>query len=159
MKETKTIKEKVIKETKENEQIYAEMVKVASPNTKLIATCTRAFIIGGLICTFGQFTLNLMISNGIDKETAALYNSILLVFIGTFLSGLGLYQRLGKFAGAGSIVPITGFANSMAAAAIEFKKEGWTSGVGAKMFVIAGPVIVYGIVASVLTGTMYYFFG
>ncbi len=148
-----------MKETKENEQAYAKMVKKASPNTKLIATCTRAFIVGGLICVFGQLTLNYMLNKGIDKETASLYNSILLIFLGTFMSGLGLYQKLGKFAGAGSIVPITGFANSMAAAAIEFKKEGWTAGVGAKMFVIAGPVIVYGIVASVVTGTLYYFFG
>ncbi len=148
-----------MKQTRENQQVYAEMVKQASPNTKLIATCTRAFIVGGLICAFGQYTLDFMMNKGIDKETASLYNSILLIFLGTFLSGLGLYQKLGKFAGAGSIVPITGFANSMAAAAIEFKKEGWTAGVGAKMFIIAGPVIVYGVVASVLTGIMYYFFG
>ncbi len=147
-----------MKETKENEKIYSEMVKVASPNTNLIATCTKAFFVGGTICAFGQFTLDLMLSMNIDKETASLYNSMLLIFLGTFLSGLGWYQRLGKFAGAGSIVPITGFANSMASAAIEFKKEGWISGIGAKMFVIAGPVIVYGLVTSVLTGTVYYIF-
>ncbi len=147
-----------MKETKENEKIYSEMVKTASPNTNLITTCTKAFIVGGTICALGQLSLDTFIKFGIDKETAALYNSMLLIFMGTFLSGLGWYQRLGKFAGAGSIVPITGFANSMASAAIEFKKEGWVSGVGAKMFIIAGPVIVYGLVTSVVTGTLYYIF-
>ncbi len=147
-----------MKETKENEKIYGEMVKVASPNTNLISTCIKAFLVGGTICALGQLSLDTLISMEIEKETAALYNSMILIFIGTFFSGLGWYQRLGKFAGAGSIVPITGFANSMAAAAIEFKKEGWISGVGAKMFIIAGPVIVYGLVASVITGTLYYIF-
>ncbi len=147
-----------MEETKENEKIYSEMVKVASPNTNLIATCIRAFLVGGTICALGQLSLDTMIKMDIDKETASLYNSMLLIFFGTFLSGLGWYQRLGKYAGAGSIVPITGFANSMASAAIEFKKEGWISGIGAKMFVIAGPVIVYGLVTSVATGTLYYIF-
>lgn len=146
-----------MKETKSNEIIYGEMVKQASPNTNLVATCFKAFVVGGLICSLGQLMLDTMINSGIDKETASLYNSLILIFLGTFLSGLGLYQKLGKFAGAGSIVPITGFANSMAAAAIEFKKDGWTAGVGAKMFIIAGPVIVYGIVTSVVTGAIYYF--
>ncbi len=147
-----------MQETKENEKIYSDMVKVASPNTNLVATCTKAFLVGGTICALGQLSLDTFIKFGIDKETASLYNSMLLIFLGTFLSGLGWYQRLGKFAGAGSIVPITGFANSMAAAAIEFKKEGWISGVGAKMFIIAGPVIVYGLVTSVLTGIVYFLF-
>lgn len=145
--------------TKEEEKAYSEMVKKASPNTNMISTCLKAFFVGGLICAFGQLTLDLFIEFGIDKETAALYNTMLLVFLGTFLSGLGVYQKLGKFAGAGSIVPITGFANSMASPAIEFKKEGWIAGVGAKMFIIAGPVIVYGIVTSVVMGALYYFFG
>ncbi len=148
-----------MEETKENEKIYGEMVKKASPNTNLFATCARAFIVGGLICAFGQYLIDYFIEMDIDKETAGLYTSLILIFLGTFLSGLGLYQKLGKYAGAGSIVPITGFANSMASPAIEFKKEGWTAGVGAKMFIIAGPVIVYGIVASVVTGSLYYFFG
>lgn len=148
-----------MEETKENEKIYSEMVKKASPNTNMLSTCLRAFFVGGLICAFGQFTLDRFMGFGLDKEMASLYNTILLVFLGTFLSGLGVYQNLGKYAGAGSIVPITGFANSMASPAIEFKKEGWIAGVGAKMFVIAGPVIVYGIVTSVITGALYYFFG
>ncbi len=147
-----------MKETKENEKLYSEMVKSASPNTNLVATCLRAFFVGGTICALGQLSLDQLISMDIEKDTAALYNSMILIFLGTFLSGLGWYQRLGKFAGAGSIVPITGFANSMAAAAIEFKKEGWISGIGAKMFIIAGPVIVYGLVTSVVTGTLYYIF-
>ncbi len=146
-----------MEENKENEKMYSKMVKKASPDTNLLATCLKAFLVGGTICTLGQWSLDMLIDAGLDKETASLYNSMILIFAGTFLSGLGWYQRLGKFAGAGSIVPITGFANSMAAAAIEFKKEGWISGVGAKMFVIAGPVIVYGLVTSVVTGALYYF--
>ncbi len=147
-----------MREKSEEEKKYNEMVKVASPDTKLISTCLKAFLVGGTICAIGQLSYDLLLSLNLDKETAGLYNSMFLIFMGTFLSGLGWYQKLGKFAGAGSIVPITGFANSMAAAAIEFKKEGWISGVGAKMFIIAGPVIVYGVVASVVTGALYYFF-
>ncbi len=146
-----------MKAKSEKEKKYSEMVKVASPNTNMFATCFKAFIVGGIICALGQFSLDLMLEKGIDKDSASLYNSMFLIFLGTFFSGLGWYQRLGKFAGAGSIVPITGFANSMAAAAIEFKKEGWISGIGAKMFIIAGPVIVYGLVTSVVTGALYYF--
>ncbi len=148
-----------MEETKENEKIYSEMVKKASPNTNLIATCIKAFVVGGIISMIGQGIIDYFMSTGLDKEIAGLYNSLILVFAGTFLSGLGLYQQLGKFAGAGSIVPITGFANSIASAALEFKKDGWTAGVGAKMFVVAGPVIVYGVAASVVTGALYYFFG
>lgn len=148
-----------MEENKKNEEIYDEMVKKASPNTNIVSNCVRAFVVGGLICVLGQGIINYFINSGVDKETAGLYNTLILIFLGTFLSGLGLYQRLGKYAGAGSIVPITGFANSVASAALEFKKEGWTSGVGAKMFIVAGPVIVYGVAASVITGSLYYFFG
>lgn len=136
---------------------YNEMVEQASPNSKIITNCIKAFVVGGLICCIGQFILNTAISMGADKDTAGTITSIILIFLGVLFTGLGLYSKLGKFAGAGSIVPITGFANSIAAPAIEFKKEGYILGVGAKMFVVAGPVIVYGTVTSIIVGLIYYF--
>jgi len=139
-----------------NEQ-YGEMVKKASPNSHLPSDCARAFLIGGLICTMGEGVMKLYLHCGAEKELAGLLTSVTLVFLAAFLTGLGWYEKLGKFAGAGSIVPITGFANAVAAPAIEFKKEGFIFGVGAKMFVVAGPVIVYGTLTSVIVGVIYYF--
>jgi len=137
---------------------YREIVKQASPNSSLLVSCVKAFVVGGLICDAGQFVNNLYIGAGTPKDTASVYTSVILIFFGVLLTGLGLYQKLGKFAGAGSIVPITGFANSVASPALEFKSEGYIFGVGAKMFVVAGPVIVYGVAASVVIGIIYYFF-
>ena len=137
---------------------YQEIVKQASPDTNLLFPCVKAFIVGGLICDAGQFVTNMFLRVGTPKDTASVYTSVILIFFGVLLTGLGLYQKLGKFAGAGSIVPITGFANSVASPALEFKSEGYIFGVGAKMFVVAGPVIVYGVAASVVIGIIYYFF-
>ena len=109
-----------------------------------------AFVVGGLICCFGQFLLNLYGAAGLDKETAATATSVSLVFLGALFTGLGLYDKLAEKAGAGTLVPITGFSNSVAAPALEFKTEGLVTGTAAKMFIIAGPVIVYGISASVI---------
>ena len=136
---------------------YQKLVQELSPNSKLIKNCIKAFIIGGIFCIVGQFILTRLKGVGLEQEAAATYTAIVLVFIGVLLTGFGLYQRIGKFAGAGSAVPITGFANVMAAAAMEFKKEGQIMGVGAKMFVLAGPVIVFGTFASMIIGTIYYF--
>ncbi|MCI6488589.1 MAG: stage V sporulation protein AC [Clostridiales bacterium] len=111
-----------------------------------------AFVVGGLICCFGQFLLNLYSAAGLDKETAATATSVSLVFLGALFTGLGLYDKLAAKAGAGTLVPITGFSNSVAAPALEFKTEGLVTGTAAKMFIIAGPVIVYGISASVIYG-------
>ncbi len=145
-----------MKETKYNKDIYSKMVEEASPNSTIIKNCIRAFIVGGLICAFGQFIQNTFINYGVDEKMAGSYTSIVLIFLGVFLTGLSFYEKLGKRAGAGSIVPITGFANSVASPSMEFKKEGWIAGVGAKMFVIAGPVILYGTLASIIVGIFYY---
>lgn len=136
---------------------YQELIKSYSPNSKVAANCAKAFVVGGIICVIGQLIVNYFISIGVTKDMASTYNAIILIFVAVLLTGLGWYSKLGKFAGAGSIVPITGFANAIAAPAIEHKKEGLIMGVGAKMFVVAGPVIVYGTVASVVVGAVYYF--
>lgn len=135
---------------------YNELVKNLGPKSNLIINCIKAYVVGGMICVFGQFINNYFISKGYIKDDASLYTSIILIFLGCLLTGLGLYQKLGNFAGAGSIVPITGFANSVSAPSLEYKKEGFIYGVGAKMFVIAGPVILYGTLTSFIVGLIYY---
>lgn len=131
---------------------YGEYVKSKSPNSPIWGDLIRAFLIGGAICTIGQAFLNMYKAFGLDKLDAATATSMTLVFLGTFCTGLGIYDRLAKYAGAGTLVPITGFANSIASPALEFKTEGFVMGMGAKMFIIAGPVLVFGISASVLYG-------
>jgi stage V sporulation protein AC len=138
---------------------YAEMLKAASPNTKLYKTLPKAFITGGIICVIGEAFLHLYMNYGAGKETAAALTSITLIGIAAILTGFKIYDKIARHAGAGTIVPITGFANAVVAPALEFKSEGFILGVGAKMFVIAGPVIVYGIAASVLYGLIYYIMG
>ncbi|SHH39281.1 stage V sporulation protein AC [Clostridium grantii] len=127
-----------------------------TPNTKLISNCVKAFIVGGLICDVGQMFLNFYTRIGLDKQNAGTLVSISMIFLGALLTGIGIYDKIGDFAGAGSVVPITGFANSIVSPAMEFKKEGFVFGVGAKMFIIAGPVLVYGIGSSVIVGIIYY---
>ncbi|MDF2672638.1 MAG: spoVAC [Clostridiales bacterium] len=146
--------------TKEKDiaQHYKEMVKKTNPSSNLLKDCIFAFLIGGLICDVGQFVMNLFLKFGVPKDDVGSYVSSIMVFLGAFFTGLGLYDNLGKFAGAGSIVPITGFANSIVSPAMEFKKEGYVFGVGAKMFVIAGPVLVFGISTSIIVGLLYYIF-
>ncbi len=117
-----------------------------------------AFVIGGLICVLGQAITDISKMNGADKETAGAITSSVLIFLSGLFTGLGLYEKLAKHAGAGTLVPITGFANAMVSPAIEFKNEGLIFGVGAKLFVIAGPVIVYGISSSIICGIIYYIF-
>jgi len=138
---------------------YGEMLKAASPNTKLYKTLPKAFIFGGVICVIGEAFLKLYERYGAGREAAAALTSVTLIGLAALLTGFKLYDRLAKHAGAGSIVPITGFANAVVAPALEFKTEGFILGVGAKMFVIAGPVIVYGIAASVLYGLIYFIMG
>ena len=137
---------------------YSKMVQKASPNSPIINNCFKAFLIGGLICDLGQFFINTFKRLGCTIEQSTSYTSIILIFIASLLTGLGIYSKIGKFAGAGSIVPITGFSNSVTAPAIEFKKEGLILGLGAKIFIIAGPVILYGILASMVVGIFYYIF-
>ncbi len=138
---------------------YGKMVQKTSPRPKLIFNCSKAFVVGGLICTIGQGIINLYIFWGLSKIDAGTAATITLIFLGALLTGLDLYDPIGNFAGAGAVIPITGFANAMVSPAIEYKKEGYVMGVGAKIFTIAGPVIVYGIIASVVVGLTYYIFG
>ncbi len=140
-----------------NNAEYARLVKKAAPKSKIVYDCVKAFWVGGTICLLGEIiTVTLMYFFELERTLASTWMSIILVFLSAFLTGLGLYAKLGAYAGAGSIVPITGFANGVASPAIEFKTEGWVLGLGAKLFVIAGPVIVYGIVASVVYGIIYW---
>ncbi|MDR3239972.1 MAG: stage V sporulation protein AC [Clostridiales bacterium] len=136
---------------------YQDLVEEISPNSRLWVDCLKAFVTGGLICCVGQWLNNLLIAARVSKDAAGTYTGVILIFCGVLLTGLGYYDKLGKYAGAGTVVPITGFANSVAAPAIEFKKEGFVLGMAAKMFLVAGPVIVYGALASVLVGLFYYF--
>jgi len=139
--------------TKKEYQVYVES---KTPKSKHVRNIARAFLIGGLICVLGQFISNFLKNKGLDTENASNLTSLILVFLGALFTGLNVYDELGRYAGAGSIVPITGFANSIVSPAMEFKSEGYVLGVGAKMFLIAGPVLVYGISASVAAGILYY---
>lgn len=134
------------------EKEYGKLVQQMSPQSPILRDCLNAFWIGGLICTLGQLLLNGYVSAGMEKADAGTAMSITLVALSALLTGLSVYDDIAKVAGAGTLVPITGFANAVAASAVEFKTEGFVLGVAAKMFTIAGPVIVYGTVASVLYG-------
>lgn len=142
----------------ETKKDYQEYVDKKTPNSPIWFNILKAFLVGGAICLGGQFILDGLKSTGLDDTSAASVTSITLIFIGIFLTALNIYSKIGKFAGAGSIVPITGFANSIASPAIEFKSEGLVLGVGAKLFQIAGPVLVYGISSSIVVGILYYLF-
>lgn len=135
---------------------YGEYVEKKSPKSKIGRNTIRAFIVGGLICIVGQFITNLLKMKGLSSDMVVNLTTLIMVFLGAFFTGMNVYDELGRFAGAGSIVPITGFANSIVSPAMEFKSEGYVTGVGAKMFVIAGPVLVYGISASVVAGIAYF---
>lgn len=137
---------------------YGEMVKKASPNSRSLRDILSAFAIGGLICVIGQVFTEIYSRIGFDDRTAAAWCTITLVFLSALFTGLGLYGKLAKHGGAGTLVPVTGFANAVASPAVEFKSEGYVLGLGAKIFIIAGPVILYGTAASVLYGLIYFFF-
>ena len=138
------------------ESEYGKLAKRRSPNTKLYKTVPAAFLVGGLICCIGQAVLNMYKSLGIAEEQAGTLTSVSLVFLSAVLTGFGLYDKIAKHAGAGTLVPITGFANAVVSPAMEFKTEGYVLGVGAKIFIIAGPVIVYGLAASAIYGIILY---
>ena len=138
------------------EKEYKKLVDEISPKSPMGKDCLNAFLVGGIICTIGQFFINYYTKLGLDKDAAGTAASITLVLISAVLTGLSLYDNIAKFAGAGTLVPITGFANAIAAPAVEFKTEGMVLGVGGKMFQIAGPVIVYGVSASVVYGLIYW---
>lgn len=138
------------------EKEYGKLVERIGPKSPLWRDCLNAFWIGGLICTIGQIAMNIYGACGLDKQSSGMATSITLIVISALLTGLSLYDDIAKHAGAGTLVPITGFANSIVAPAVEFKTEGYVLGVGAKMFTIAGPVLVYGISASILYGFIYW---
>lgn len=141
----------------QKKQDYQEYVEQMTPKKNIWWQMIKAFVVGGLICVLGQFILNMAADRfGLDKETAGTWCSVTLVFLSVLFTGLNLYQKLGAFAGAGALVPITGFANSVASPAIEYQKEGQVFGIGAKIFTIAGPVILYGIMTSWILGLGYW---
>lgn len=146
------------KDKTERDKLYNQYVKQVTPKHSGVLNLIRAYISGGIICAIGQGFMNFYISQGAEKDLAAAYTTLTLVFLAVLLTGFNVYQKIAKFAGAGSVVPITGFANSVAAPAIEFKKEGQVFGIGCKIFTIAGPVILYGIFSSFILGVIYYIF-
>lgn len=138
------------------EKEYQALVEEMAPKSPMGRDCFNAFWIGGLICAIGQGFLNIYTNLGLEKDIAGTATSMTLVALSALLTGLSLYDNIARHAGAGTLVPITGFANAIAAPAVEFKTEGFILGVGAKMFTIAGPVIVYGVSASVVYGLIYW---
>ncbi len=143
-------------QSKMNPEEYKEYVKEKTPVSNLLANMVKAFVLGGAICVLGQAILNYCKNLGMNKEIAGSWTSLILVLLSAILTGLNLYTRLAQWGGAGALVPITGFANSVAAPAIEYKKEGQVFGIGCKIFTIAGPVILYGIFTSWVLGLVYW---
>lgn len=137
-------------------QKYTTMATEATPKSKVFQDCLKAFLVGGLICVIGQIINNLALNFGVSEENVKSLVPILMILIGALLTGTGTYYKIANFGGAGTVVPITGFSNAVVSPAIEFKKEGFVFGVAAKMFTIAGPVLVYGIGTSVIIGIVYY---
>ena len=143
--------------TEQEKQKYAEYVKEITPKSNLGMRMIKAFLVGGVICLLGQAIINTAVNMyGLDKEQAGSWCALILVFLSVLLTGFNIYPQIVKFGGAGALVPITGFANSVASAAIEYKKEGQVYGIGCKIFTIAGPVILYGIFSSWVLGVIYW---
>ena len=139
-------------------QRFQTLEKEVEPKPQIVKNCIRAFLVGGLICDLGQVIMTVLKNYDFSKDEIGAITSICMVFLGALLTGVGIYDKIAAYAGAGTVVPITGFSNAIVAPAIEFKKEGFVFGVAAKMFTIAGPVLVYGIGSSVIVGIVYYIF-
>ena len=135
---------------------FKTITEQTNPKPKIARNCVRAFLVGGGICTIGQVFQELLINYGIPEDDVKMLLPIIMVFLGALLTGVGIYDKIAAYGGAGTVVPITGFSNAIVAPAIEFKQEGFIFGVAAKMFTIAGPVLVYGIGSSVIIGIIYY---
>lgn len=140
-----------------NKQEYSKLTDRKVPKSKCPLNCIKAFLIGGAICVMGQCFLTLFKSLGLSEETAGSATSVSMIFIGVLLTGLDIYPKIAKYGGAGTLVPITGFANAVSSPAIEAKTEGFVLGVGTKIFTIAGPVILYGTAASFAAGVIFFF--
>jgi stage V sporulation protein AC len=136
---------------------YKTLTEKYTPKPTIVKNVVRAFVVGGIICSIGQVIINLYVTFGLAPIEASTAATATMIFIGALLTGLGIYDDIGRFAGAGSIVPITGFANSIVSPAMEYKREGFVLGVGAKLFTVAGPVLVYGISTSIVVGIFYFF--
>lgn len=136
---------------------YSEMVKKASPNSPIVMDCIKAFVVGGLICVIAQLIMEAWLALNLKKDDASMLTSSAMIFLGALLTGLNVYDNIALIGKAGTLVPITGFANSIVSPAMEYKTEGYIMGVGIKMFTIAGPVLVYGIVSAVIYGIIYSF--
>ncbi len=143
----------------DNKNNYQKFVDKKSPNSPIVKNCFNSFWVGGLICVIGELILEACEQSKLEAELCNTIVSIILIFISSFLTAINVFNRLGKFAGAGTLVPITGFANSIVSPAMEYKSEGYIMGVGAKMFIVAGPVLVYGISSSIIVGIIYAIFG
>lgn len=137
---------------------YQNYVDKKSPNSPILKNCFHAFLVGGIICSIGQIILDYCQYRGISQELSGTIVSIVLIGLSAFLTGLNIFNKIGKYAGAGSLIPITGFANSIVSPAMEYKSEGYVMGVGGKMFTVAGPVLVFGISASIIVGLVYLIF-
>ena len=143
-----------------NKETYKKYADARAPRSPILKNCVRAFLTGGLICTVGQGLKDIYTNLcGMNKEDAGTLTAVTLVFVAVFLTGVGVFDRIAKFAGAGTLVPITGFANSVASPAIDAKSEGWVLGVGAKIFTVAGPVLLYGTLAGAVYGFIYWCIG
>ncbi|HEY8875624.1 MAG TPA: stage V sporulation protein AC [Desulfosporosinus sp.] len=151
--ENKSMRQPAIVVTPEE---YKTLTKQYTPKPTIVKNVVRAFIVGGIICSIGQVIINSYVLLGMPQLEASAAATATMIFIGAFLTGLGIYDKIGKFAGAGSIIPITGFANSIVSPAMEFKREGYVLGVGAKLFTVAGPVLVYGISTSIVVGIIFF---
>ena len=137
-------------------QRFQTLEKEVEPKPQIVKNCIRAFLVGGIICDLGQVIMTVLKNYDFSKDEIGAITSICMVFLGALLTGVGIYDKIAAYAGAGTVVPITGFSNAIVAPAIEFKKEGFVFGVAAKMFTIAGPVLVYGVGSSVIVGIVYY---
>ncbi|KJR48590.1 Stage V sporulation protein AC (SpoVAC) [Desulfosporosinus sp. I2] len=135
---------------------YKTLAQQYTPKPTIVKNVIRAFAVGGIICAIGQVIINFFVSVGLTSVEASTAATATMIFLGALLTGLGIYDEIGKFGGAGSIVPVTGFSNSIVSPAIEFKREGYVLGVGAKLFTVAGPVLVYGIATSIVVGIIYF---
>ena len=142
-----------------NKEYYSEYVESKSKKSPLFKDCLKAFLFGGTICMIGEGIHKALLYFGVAEENAKIWLPIIMVFLGAALTGFGIYDKLAQHGGAGTSVPITGFSNSMVSSAMEFKQEGWVLGMGAKIFTIAGPVIVYGTIASIIYGIILWIMG
>lgn len=145
-------------EQKRTKEEYMKWSQEQAPRSPKIKNLIMAFLVGGIICTIGQVILTALLGTGMSKNDASSATTLFMIFIGAFLTGLNVYDDIGRIGGAGAAIPVTGFANSIVSPAMEYKKEGYVMGVGARMFLIAGPVLVYGIIASIIVGIIYYLF-